>query len=69
MQHNFTGNLNVSEAVVQRALFIELFLEKIVHSCEVTMSIKYKGIHAGYVRVDFVVYDKKNKYVIEIKRD
>jgi len=50
--------------VYQRALSIELNLNKIVHVREMEMPLQYKGFKIGTRRVDFLVEDK---IMVEIK--
>jgi GxxExxY protein len=61
--HNNLGN-GFQEVVYQRALSIEMKLQKLVHEREKEMPLSYKGHHIGTRRVDFFV-DKK--IMVEIK--
>ncbi|MBK6267311.1 GxxExxY protein [Marivirga sp. S37H4] len=61
--HRQMGN-GFQEVVYQRALSIELNLQKLDHVRELEMPLKYKGEHVGTRRVDFFVEDK---ILLEIK--
>ena len=69
VQTNLVDQIDVSEAVVQKALSIEFTKNVIIHAVEETMPIKYKCMHVGYVRADFIVYSTNQQYILEIKRD
>ena len=61
--HNTLGN-GFQEVVYQRALSIELNLNKIDHIRELEMPLLYKGYDVGTRRVDFFI---ENKLMVEIK--
>ena len=61
--HRQMGN-GFQEVVYQRALSIELNLQKLNHIREMEMPLTYKGEHVGTRRVDFFVEDK---ILLEIK--
>jgi GxxExxY protein len=61
--HKHLGN-GFQEIVYQRALAIEMSLQRLSFSREHDMSIHYKGEHVGTRRVDFFVEDK---IMVEIK--
>jgi GxxExxY protein len=61
--HHQMGN-GFQEVVYQRALSIELNLQKLNHIREMEMPLTYKEEHVGTRRVDFFVEDK---ILLEIK--
>jgi GxxExxY protein len=61
--HNHLGN-GFQEVVYQRALAIELYLQKINFTREHEMPLQYKGYDVGKRRVDFFIEDK---IMLEIK--
>ncbi|WMN06119.1 GxxExxY protein [Marivirga arenosa] len=61
--HRQMGN-GFQEVVYQRALSIELNLQKLNHVRELEMPLTYKGENVGTRRVDFFVEDK---IMVEIK--
>ena len=61
--HSFLGN-GFQEVIYQRALSHELELRNILHAREVEMNIRYKDIHVGTRRVDFLIAEKIS---VEIK--
>ena len=61
--HSFFGN-GFQEVIYQRAMQIEMNLEKINFGREVEMEIFYKGFDIGTRRVDFFVEDK---ILVELK--
>jgi GxxExxY protein len=61
--HRLLGN-GFQEVVYQRALAIEMELQKIEFSRELELDIFYKGNHIGTRRVDFFV---ERKVMVEIK--
>ncbi|MGY3054813.1 GxxExxY protein [Pedobacter sp. UYEF25] len=61
--HKHLGN-GFQEVVYQRALSIELSLQRISHEREKEMPLKYKGHDIGTRRVDFFVSEK---IMVEIK--
>jgi GxxExxY protein len=61
--HKLLGN-GFQEVIYQRALSIEMHLQRIEHTREKEMDIYYKGEKIGTRRVDFLVNDKIS---VEIK--
>jgi GxxExxY protein len=61
--HKYMGN-GFQEVVYQRALSIEMNLQKLDHEREKELPLQYKGHDVGTRRVDFFV---KNKIMVEIK--
>ncbi len=60
---------HLSEAVYQRALQIELQAAGHTVVTEVIKPVLYKGMHAGTVRADLVVHNRRtDDFVIELKR-
>jgi GxxExxY protein len=61
--HKHLGN-GFQEVVYQRALSIELNMQRMEHIREQEMPLKYKGFDIGTRRVDFFI---ENKIMLEIK--
>ena len=61
--HNHFGS-GFQEVIYQRALSIEMDLQKLDHVREMEMFLEYKGHDVGSRRVDFFV---ENKVMVEIK--
>ncbi|MBS3915175.1 MAG: GxxExxY protein [Bacteroidetes bacterium] len=61
--HRFLGN-GFQEKIYQKALAMEMHLQKITFSREHEMEIFYKGTHIGNRRVDFFV---EGKIMLELK--
>lgn len=61
--HGILGN-GFQEVIYQRAMQIEMNLEKLSFGREVEMPIYYKGVELGSRRVDFFVEDK---ILVELK--
>ena len=60
---------HLSEAVYQRALQIELQAAGHTVVAEVIKPVLYKGMHAGTVRADLVVHNRRaDDFVLELKR-
>ena len=61
--HSFLGS-GFQEKIYQKALGIEMRIEKLSYKEEMTMNIFYRNIKIGYRRVDFFV---ENTIMLELK--